>query len=289
MTINIQHVLGAFQGGLSLNLRILREIYGVRFIEQMPRPDALLHCMRRDGAGPAPLRLNCDNAITPYTLLSGMWQPEEFAFVQRVTAAMPAFTLVDVGANVGLFSRQCRARLPNCRRGFAYEPDLANFDLLQFNLSPFPQTDCQAVALSDMDGDAPYFLDPENSGNYSLNPAAMPAEHGTGTIRCVDARREAFRWIVDGQPIFYKSDTQGFDEKIATRLPDEVWPWVAAGIFEVWQIRKPDYPVDGLRRILDLFPNKCFLTAPEALVSTDHVIAVMTGDQGEVRDLGFWR
>lgn len=105
MTINIQHVLGAFQGGLSLNLRILREIYAVRFFEQMPRPDALLHCLRRDGAGPAPLRLNCDNAITPCTLLSGMWQPEEFAFVQRVTAAMPSFTLADVGANA---ARACR-------------------------------------------------------------------------------------------------------------------------------------------------------------------------------------
>lgn len=140
-----------------------------------------------------------------------------------------------------------------------------------------------------MDGDAPCFLDPENSGNYSLNPAAMPAEHGTGTIRCVDAHREASLWIVDDQPIFDNSDTQGFDEKIATRLPDEIWPQVAAGIFEVWQIRKPDYPVDGLRRILNFFPSKFFLTAPEALVSTDHVIAVMTGDQGEVRDLGFWR
>ncbi len=289
MSINIQHVLSSFQGGLGLNLRILREIYGVRFIELNPRADALLACNGPDGKTPAPLRLNCDNAITPYTLLSGSWQPEEFAFVQRVTANLSAFTLIDVGANVGLFSRQCLGRLSNCRHVFAYEPDAKNFSLLEFNLNPFAHVECYPVALSDTTGEATYFLDPDNSGNYSLNPAAMPEQHGTGTLRCVDVKQEVGRWISVVQPVFYKSDTQGFDEVIATQIPESFWKNVCGGIFEVWQIRKPEFSLDGFRAILDQFPNKCFLTAPSTLLSTQQILEFMVAGKGESGDLGFWQ
>jgi FkbM family methyltransferase len=289
MSINIQHVLSSFQGSLSLNLRILREIYGVRFFELNPRGDVLLACNGRDGKTPAPLRLNCDNAITPYTLLTGGWQPEEFSFVQRVTANLPTFTLIDVGANVGLFSRQCLARLGNCSRVFAYEPDAQNFSLLEFNLAPFQQVECFPVALSDATGEATYYLDPDNSGNYSLNPAAMPEQHATGVLHCVDVKEEVARWLTPVQPVFYKSDTQGFDEKIATHIPFTFWANVCGGIFEVWQIKKPEFPLDKFRIILDQFPNKRFLTAPAVPLTTQQVLEFMVGNKGESEDLGFWR
>jgi hypothetical protein len=182
MGIDIQHVLGAFQGSLGLNMRIMREIYGVKSMELVPRTNSLLSAMEPDGVTPAPLRLNCDNAISPYTLLTSTWQPEEFSFVQRTTTSLPAFTLIDVGANVGLFSRQCLARLANCKLVYAYEPDAQNFDLLKFNLAPFADVRCFNVALSDSDGATTYYLDPDNSGNYSLNSAAMPAVHTTGVL-----------------------------------------------------------------------------------------------------------
>ena len=42
MSIQIAHVLQAFQGSLHLNLRIMREIYGVRGIEFLPRDGSQL-------------------------------------------------------------------------------------------------------------------------------------------------------------------------------------------------------------------------------------------------------
>lgn len=289
MSINIQHVLASFQGGLSLNLRILREIYGLRSLELIPRADALLYCVQSDGVTPAPLRLNCDNAITPYTLLSGCWQPEEFAFVQRVTASLSAFALIDVGANVGLFSRQCLGRLGNCTRAFAYEPDAQNFSLLEFNLGPFPQVECFPLALSDTTGEATYYLDPENSGNYSLNPAGIPTEHATSIVQCIDVAHEAMRWRQTGLPIFYKSDTQGFDEKIATAIDLGFWDQVHGGILEVWQVRKPEIDRERLRAILDRFPSRHFLTQPQMMLSTDQVMDFAATEGDGLGDLGFWR
>ena len=121
MTVNIQHVLTSFQGGLGLNLRIMREYYGVQFFEITPKLGSLLGISAQDGVSSVPLRLICDNAITPYVLLAGCWQPEEFAFVQKVSGGIGDFVLVDVGANVGLFSRQCIAKLPNCKKVYCYE------------------------------------------------------------------------------------------------------------------------------------------------------------------------
>jgi hypothetical protein len=54
MSISIQHVLSSFQGSLSLNLCILREIYGVRHFELVPRADAMLSCNQLDGVTVAP-------------------------------------------------------------------------------------------------------------------------------------------------------------------------------------------------------------------------------------------
>lgn len=288
MTISMQHVLASFQGSLGLNMRILREIYNVRSLELAPNPASLLGVVGADGA-PVPLRLNCDNAITPYTIVAGCWQPEEYAFVQRTVAPLGPFALIDIGANVGLFSRQCAAKLANCRRVFAYEPDANNFALLGFNLAPFADVECHPVALADAEGESTYFLDPENSGNYSLNAAAMPEVHATGTLRCIDAAQEAERWLASGLPLFYKSDTQGFDEKIATRIDLSFWSRVVGGIMEVWQISKPEFDTDKLRAILDQFPYKCLLTEPGRLLTTAQVIEFAGGAEGKSGDLGFWR
>lgn len=289
MGIDIQHVLAAFQGSLGLNMRIMREIYGVTSLELVPRKNSLLSATGPDGVTLAPLRLNCDNAISPYTLLTSSWQPEEFSFVQRTTANLPAFTLIDVGANVGLFSRQCLARLSNCNKVFAYEPDTQNFSLLEFNLAVFPGVQCCKLALSDNDGSSQYYLDPDNSGNYSLNAAAMPEAHTVGVLNCVDVNVEARRWSDDGLPIFYKSDTQGFDEKIAARIDSSFWSRVVGGIFEVWQIKKPEFDKAKFRAVLDSFPNKCFLTDPHTILTTDAVMDFAAGSDGKSGDLGFWR
>jgi len=289
MTVNIQHVLTSFQGGLGLNLRIMREYYGVQFFEITPKLGSLLGISAQDGVSSVPLRLICDNAITPYVLLAGCWQPEEFAFVQKVSGGIGDFVLVDVGANVGLFSRQCIAKLPNCKKVYCYEPDKSNFGLLTFNLSSFEAVVCKNVALSDTNGQATYFLDPDNCGNYSLNQAAMPTEHKSGMLECVDALEESKLWTTERRPLFYKSDTQGFDEKIATRMDMSFWDGVFGGILEVWQIKKPSYDSERLRIIFDKFPNKCFLTDPNKMISTDELMQFVGSEAGASQDLGFWR
>lgn len=288
MAIDIGHVLAAFQGSLHLNLRILREIYGVRSIEMMPRPDSLLAIPPGVGA-PEPLRLNCDNSITPYVIQAHSWQPEEFGFVQRTMAGSSPFTLIDIGANVGLFSRQCLAHLPNCGQTFAYEPDPTNFAALEFNLSRFGNVIKRPVGLAAVPGKMPFFIDPDNSGNYSLNSAAMAGAHSVREVECVDIRAESARWTESGRPVFFKSDTQGYDETLVTALDESFWTNVSGGIIEVWRIAKPAYDREKLGRVLNVFPHKCFLNQPGHLLDTESILAFLEGVDGASHDLGFWR
>jgi hypothetical protein len=116
------------------------------------------------------------------------------------------------------------------------------------------------------------YLDPDNCGNYSLNENAMPAHFERTTADIVEAGLEERKWLEHGTPIFYKSDTQGFDETIATSSSGAFWDRVCGGIFELWRIPGKAYDVDEFARIIDRFPNKVFYKAPHVNVSSREVM-----------------
>ena len=241
------------------------------------------------------MKLVADLLMCPIVLERHRWQAEELEFAKRVCAGAEPIVLVDVGANMGLFSRQLLAALPAIVEAFAYEPEAQNFACLVHNLEPFGgKVKAIQAALSNKPGKMQFYLDPINNGNFSLNPAAMPAEHIRTSVEVKDVGAECADWMERGRRVFYKSDTQGFDEVIATAIRAELWLRVFAGIMEVWQIDKPSFNTEVLAAILDRFPNKVFLAnadlaLTEVRVTTDDVLTYIKGDDGMHRDLGFWR
>jgi FkbM family methyltransferase len=124
--------------------------------------------------------------------------------------------VLDIGANVGLFTRQIALRLPNVERFLCVEPESNNFHALKYNVRQLgPSASLWNVALSDSDGEARFFRDSQNIGNYSLNDDAMRNRtFDTVTVRCAAADR----WMHDHvrlaeeESVIRKSDSQGYDD-----------------------------------------------------------------------------
>jgi FkbM family methyltransferase len=228
--------------------------------------------------------------MCPAVLSGQQWEIVDLKWIsEAVRHARGSLTLVDVGANSGLFARQALVHYAQFNRLFAYEPDPCNYRHLCFNLSCFDNTSLKNFALASGSGEFEFYLDPRNSGNYSLNRAAMPADFRTVRVAAVSAAEEAEKWATGGQAIFYKSDTQGFDELIASHIGDKIWDQIYAGFFELWRIGKPaDVNWEKFRAILDRFPFKTF-TNEDKNIPTAEIMEYINAEDGQFKDLFFCR
>jgi FkbM family methyltransferase len=267
----------------------------LRIIEFVPRDGSPLAVHIQGEPLGRTVKLVADRVMGPIVLDRHRWQVEELEFAKRVCTGAEPITLVDVGANMGLFSRQLLAALPTIVEVFAYEPEPQNFACTVHNLEPFRgRVTTIEAALSNESGQMEFYLDPLNSGNFSLIPDAMPQIHFKTTVETRDIAVECAAWMNGGRRIFYKSDTEGFDESIVTAILPEVWPRIFAGFIEIWRIKKPPFDTALLASILDSFPNKIFLAnadthVSETPVSTTDVLNYIKVHDGAHVDLGFWR
>lgn len=270
-------------------VRVLRERHHVRSFEVAP-PDSSPLCIRDDYGISIPVHLPADNVIGLSTLLTKQWDITKPRFVDHiVTRCNEEVLLIDVGANVGLFSRQCLSLTPKIAALYAYEPDPANFSLLCRNVLGIRKARLNNFGLGNKTSKVKLFLDPDNSGNCSLNVNAMPQRFASTSVDIVRAGEEQDKWLAFDIPIIYKSDTQGFDEVIATSLNQGFWERVRGGIFELWRIPGKDYEADSFARILDSFPNKVFDKNPQMNVSSCEVMQYLASTDHEFDDLLFWR
>jgi FkbM family methyltransferase len=136
-----------------------------------------------------------DQVMYPAVVGGSVWAQEMLEFVQRHIDPSRRYVVLDIGANVGLFTRQIALRLPNVERFLCIEPEANNFHALKYNLGQLgPRASLWNVALSDRDGEARFFRDSQNIGNYSLNDDTMRNRtFDTVTVRCVAVDR----WMHD--------------------------------------------------------------------------------------------
>lgn len=215
---------------------------------------------------------------------------DQLVWLQKVIADkdVKSFTLVDVGANVGLFMRQALMNLRGIDHIYAYEPSAVNYEHLLFNLRPWrAMVTAKDLALGDSDGAFEFYQDPSNSGNNSFNISAMrDVTFERSIAKMCNATAESSLWP-HTLPILYKSDTQGYDEVIATQLPDAVWNRTFAAIFEVWRIKKPAFDIVRFRNILEKFPHHLLVNA-HRMVSVEEALEYLSGTDGEWDDLAIW-
>lgn len=287
--ISVEDVYRSFVGSLSLNVKMLRQYCQATSIDFVPRVGSAL----RVASSPnATLRLPLDSVIAPPVLVEHAWDTATVRLVrQLIEGRIKTMTLVDVGANVGLFSRQLLNISPEIRQAFVYEPHPGNFLCLLHNLTMFSNVRAFNDALGVTEGMMTFYLDPNNFGNYSINQAAMPVGQQCLTIpvsvRAVS--QEAKQWVSADLPIFYKSDTQGHDELLATSIDPSFWGRVFAGVLETWSIDKPTYSRESLARMMDEFPNKRFVQDIDTPVGTSEILEYAECRDGTFKDVLFWK
>jgi FkbM family methyltransferase len=151
----------------------LRTAIGLRRIAMSALGDAPLD-LRRWGLK---LRLyprgnGCEKnlAFTPQ-----MFEPvERRALAEAIEAAPGAFTFVDIGANVGLFSLFVAAHAGERARVLAIEPQPGITDRLRFNLATNKgvAVEVLAVAIADHEGEAEFAIDLRDRGGSRLMAVA---------------------------------------------------------------------------------------------------------------------
>lgn len=239
------------------------------------------------------VELIVDDVLTPHVLATGHWQLEEVDFLSSYGRLQPC-VLIDVGANIGLVTRQLVHRTPRIVAALCFEPHPQNFRVLRDNLDHLPQCRLEQAALGSAEGELRFYEDTHNFGNYSLNADAMRGmEHRTSVVRCLKASTAELigRLPIELQslPLIWKSDTQGFDEVIATSLGDDFWSRVQAGVMELWRIDRPAFDAKRLGAILSQFSVLHFGDQPGRAVSVDEVLKFTEGRDGSSRDLHFAR
>lgn len=220
----------------------------------------------------------------------------QLEFLQTFRSA--PYTLVDIGANVGLFSRQALVTAPElAQRVFAYEPDAENYADCLYNLNPWHHTgkiSVNRVALGDQEMSVALYRDFDNCGNYSQLISAMPDEHFDNvkvTMRRISV--ESKRWTAASLPIFYKSDVQGMDEVLATHLDPQFWKRNCfAALIEVWRIEgKAKLDTYKFRQILSCFNKRVFSRHPEKFLSEDDIFEYLASGHARFDhdDLMLWK
>ncbi len=235
------------------------------------------------------IELPVDRVITPFVISHGEWQAEEVEFIVRHAPRGPA-VLFDVGANVGLVTRALCHALPQIEAAVCFEPHPLNSLLLQRNLAHLPWCQVVAAALGPQEGMLPFYVEDANAGNYSLAVDAMRSRShrqiGVPVLKATEgnlyAPLEASRrdW-----PVIWKSDTQGFDEVIATTLPAVFWQRVEVGVLEISRISRPDFDRQALASLIQNFAIRRFADRPEHNLGVNEILAFAEGSDNTHADV----
>lgn len=244
------------------------------------------------GRAGEPLLVPTDQVILPTVFSHGCWQPEEIRFFADRLGREARYSLLDIGANIGLFSRQMTRAFPQIEQLYCFEPSPLNFAALRFNLAPFgdrPGLHFINAALDTDDGMQTFYQDRANIGNHSLNRGAMH------DVRAYDEKQvqvlSIARWM-DGNlfsdaRLIWKSDTQGFDERIIASVPWAYWRRIDYAVVEIWRISKPDLDWTAFAARIEDFPNRSLGIGN--LVSTEAVLDYLRAEDGVHTDLYLWR
>jgi len=273
------YISDLFTSALPLCLNILQDHRGLKALEFIPK-EGPLSLKEKDKY--LSLFLPPDFAIGRTTMLNNCWQIQDPMFFSNTMTYYKQCCLIDVGANVGLFTRQLlNLSQDKINKIFLYEPDLVNFDLLIKNIPSNKNTVFENAGLSSLEkAKEKLFKDPNNCGNYSLYENAMFSSNTEYVnVLMKSAQKESQKWLTTDLPLFYKSDTQGHDITIASALNLEVWKNIKCAMLELWPFEKINYDLEKFAEILNLFPYKVFSDAPQKLISVNDIMEFINNHQ----------
>ncbi|WP_109310709.1 FkbM family methyltransferase [Ruegeria sp. AU67] len=213
--------------------------------------------LRGEFEGGNEISLLTDGSIFPHVAQHEEWSFNETRFIGQACPTGP-YHLIDIGANVGLFSRQVLINYPQVISASCFEPSRDNTEHLKRNLKAMPMVSVFDFGLGQSDGELAFYKDSVNGGNFSFNRDAVA---GRAHQVIVAKIRRITEGLLDkcmgdeasDRRLIWKSDTQGLDEALMSELPESFWQRVDLACFEGWRIDKPSHDEQAFRNVLNSF------------------------------------
>jgi FkbM family methyltransferase len=149
-----------------------------------------------------------DRVITPTLVSYGTWEGGETAWFLRTVK--PGDTIVDAGANVGYYTIIGSRLVGETGKVYAFEPDPANFALLEKNvqLNGLTNVVLERKALSNRKGTLKLFIAEQNKGDHRIY---QPEGESRASVEVEAVRLDEYFQDHKRGIDFIKIDTQGAD------------------------------------------------------------------------------
>lgn len=170
--------------------------------------------------GPASLYLDLSDPVVSGALTLRVFEPSELAFFQKYCCGK--MTLVDIGANIGLYTALAMHQLDGDGRVVAFEPHPGTFAFLQKNITAnqtrpeaCPRVDALNLAAAPEHATLELRLNPENRGDNRLYQGTYQGRLEEWETLPVQARPvdEVLEEMGITEVNFVKIDIQGYEQK----------------------------------------------------------------------------
>ena len=177
-----------------------------------------------------------DNVIYKSVMLFGEWGKTEREFLASIVNS--EVTLIDLGANIGLVTRQILKLSTNVRRVVVVEPRTESMLNLKKNLKT-PSRDknievtyCQ-FAIDRKNGTSNLYTDFGNIGNSSLKKT-LTTNASQEAVLTITSELFYETYLFENETFILKSDLQGMDASVLNAFPQKFWDQVAGAVIEIW-------------------------------------------------------
>lgn len=201
------------------------------------------------------IELPADNVIFKQVRRWGRWEPEISDFLRGgldlTESKMRRSALLDIGANSGLITLQTMLAARQTHEFFLFEPLPQHVAAIKRNLGAMSKR-CHIVpsALSKSAGFETIYTEKRNYGNSSVLKSALSnPDHEIKTrIETVDTEAFFHDFGREFGNFVIKSDTQGMDALILSRIPRHIWDKTSRAVVEVWAL--PEIEGEDVRRLI---------------------------------------
>ena len=183
-----------------------------------------------------------DDVIFRSVSRSGSWEIEESEFLARGLKSAcqksdSKTALLDIGANTGMVTLQAMNISKTNNEVFLFEPIPRHASAIRNNLRNLPNVHLNEFALSNKNGFAEIFTEKWNQGNtYLINSVVASKGKIVNEIELRDTAVYCADFLSGFDSYVIKSDTQGMDALILSRIPQRIWENVECAVIEVWAL-----------------------------------------------------
>ena len=205
-----------------------------------------LNHFNKIGPKNAILRMPKDKFIFQSVRRYGEWESQVSSFLASEISnleGMKKVLFLDIGANVGLITLQVTKELNrlnfdrSCFSVICIEPVHSNFDDCITNLTSLVGNsfswDVLQFALGDRDVESIIHINHDNYGDSSLLSLGGVSSSSSEVVQIVDTLKFSQDVLSKYDAIVLKCDTQGYDAKILSQIPDQVWKKIFAVVVEI--------------------------------------------------------